>query len=161
MTLLLISASILNALYLFSRLKIYRLHHRPDPVSSPNAKFVPAHLDYEPLQPPSFISRVSSGAWHIFCASWRFLLNMDSPTTKSAGGSKRSKLQQLEVWIPGELEMLLFCIYSPMHSLLWMATTSANWMFMLLIMGGVGVQVNLTVCSSHISVLILFRRCEY
>ena len=52
-----------------------------------------------------------------------------------------SKVQQLEVWIPGELEMTVFCIYSPMHPLLWMATTSANWMFMLVIMAGVGMQV--------------------
>jgi len=54
-----------------------------------------------------------------------------------------SKVQQLEMWIPGELEMTLFCIYSPIHPLLWMATTSANWMFMLLIMSGVGVQMRI------------------
>jgi hypothetical protein len=140
-TLLLISASILNALYLFSRLRLYRLHHRPDPVCSPNAKFVSAHLDYEPLQPPSLISRMSSGAWSTFCASWRFLLDLNLPTTKNGGGLSMSKVQQLEVWIPGELEMMLFCVYSPVHPLLWMATTSANWMFMLVIMGCVGVQV--------------------
>jgi hypothetical protein len=142
MTLILIAASVLNALYLFSRLRLYRLHRRPDPVSSPNAKFVSAHLDYEPLQPPSLISRISSGAWRTFCASWRFLLNSNSPTTKNRGGLTTSKVQQLEMWIPGELEMTLFCVYSPMHPLLWMATTSANWMFMLVIMGGVGVQVS-------------------
>jgi Protein of unknown function (DUF2418) len=142
MTFLLIAASVLNAFFLFSRLRLYRLHRRPDPVSSPNAKFVSADLDYEPLQPPSLISRISSGAWYTFCASWRFLLNMNPPSTKYGGGPTMSKVQQLEVWIPGELEMTLFCIYSPIHPLLWMATTSANWMFMLLIMSGVGVQVS-------------------
>jgi len=52
-----------------------------------------------------------------------------------------SKVQQLEVWIPDDLEKMLFCIYSPVHPLLWMATTSANWMLMLVIMVGTGVQM--------------------
>lgn len=53
-----------------------------------------------------------------------------------------SKVQQLEVWVPGEMELTLFCIYSPIHALLWMATTSANWMLMFLVMGGAGLQVS-------------------
>lgn len=141
MTLLLIMASVLNAFYLLTRLKLYRLHHRPDPVASPNAKFVSADLDYEPLQPLSLISRIISGTWYTFCASWRFLLNMSPPCTSNGRGPKMSRVQQLEVWIPGDLEKMLFCVYSPVHSLLWMATTSANWMLMLLIMLGTGVQV--------------------
>jgi len=141
MTFLLISASVLNALYLFSRLKLYRLHHRPEPVSSPNAKFVSAHLDHEPLQPPSLVSRIFSGAWHAFCASWRFLLNTNPSVPSNSGGAKTSKVQQLEMWVPGKLETMLFCVYSPVHPLLWMATTSGNWMLMLVIMTGVGVQM--------------------
>jgi hypothetical protein len=67
---------------------------------------------------------------------------MNPPIAKNGGGLTMSKVQQLEVWVPGELEMTLFCVYSPVHPLLWMATTSANWMFMLVIMGVVGVQVS-------------------
>jgi len=52
-----------------------------------------------------------------------------------------SKVQQLEVWVPGKLETMLFCVYSPVHPLLWMATTSGNWMLMLVMMAGVGVQM--------------------
>ena len=139
-TILLLAASVLNALYLFSRLRLYRLHHRPDPVSSPNAKFVPADLDYEPLEPISFFSRTSASAWHTFCASWRFLLNIN-PRMTSTRNLKTSQVQQLELWVPGKLEMMLFCVYSPMHPLLWMATTSTNWMLMFVIMAGVGLQV--------------------
>lgn len=142
MSLLLIVGSVLNALYLFTRVKLYRLHNRPDPVSSPSAKFVPADLDFEPLETPSLISRVSSAVWYAFCASWRFLLNMRPRAVPKISGAKMSKVQQLDVWAPGDLETWLFSVYSPVHSLLWMATTSANWMLMLAIMAGVGVQVS-------------------
>ena len=50
-------------------------------------------------------------------------------------------MQALEVWTPGPLEMALFGIYSPVHALLWMATSSANWMVMVLTMFIVSVQV--------------------
>ena len=50
-------------------------------------------------------------------------------------------MQALEVWTPGELEMALFGIYSPVHTLLWTATTGANWILMFFIMFIVGVQV--------------------
>lgn len=53
-------------------------------------------------------------------------------------------MQQLQVWTPGELEMVLFAIYSPVHALLWMAFTSANWIIMAAIMG---------VTSMHVSTL--------
>ena len=141
MTLLLIMASVLNAFYLFTRIRLYRLHHRTDPVSSPNAQFVSADLDFEPLEPPSLVSRLSWGAWSALCASSRFLLNL-SPKVPASNASKILKVQQLQVWVPGELELTFFCIYSPIQVLLWMATTSDNWMLMFLIMGGVGLQVS-------------------
>ncbi|KAJ8700137.1 hypothetical protein PTI98_003193 [Pleurotus ostreatus] len=64
MTLLLIGASIGNAVYLFSRIQVYRLHHRPEPVGSPSAKFVPDDVDLEPLVPTPFppASSLSYGA---------------------------------------------------------------------------------------------------
>lgn len=162
MTLLLLVASVLNSLYLFTRLRIYRLHHKLDPVSSTSAKFVSADLDYEPLEPPSVVSRVATGAWYTFCASWRFLLNLNPPAISSIGNSKSAKIQQLEVWIPGELEMMLFCVYSPVHSLLWMATTSANWMLMLVIMGGAGVQVRMVLGGlAQKKLIVLSFRCVH
>lgn len=140
-TLLLVIASVLNAFYLFTRIKVYRLHQRTDPIASPNAKYVSAQLDFEPLQTPSLVSRVASGSWYLFSASWRFLLNMKPATKSGSKGPKMSKVQQIDMWLPGPLESTLFSIYSPAHSLLWMATTSANWMLMFIIMAGVGVQV--------------------
>lgn len=143
MTLLLISASILNALYLFTRLKLYRLHQRPDLVASPNAQFVSADLDFEPLQPLSLISRISSSVWYTFSACWRFLLNMSPPRKTIGRKLNMSRVQQLEVWIPDDFEKMLFCIYSPVHPLLWMATSSANWMMMCVIMVVTGIQVRI------------------
>lgn len=55
---------------------------------------------------------------------------------------KTTRVHQLSVWNPGELELELFSLYSPIHALLWLATSSANWMLMLFIMGFTGVQVS-------------------
>lgn len=149
--------SILNALYLFTRVRLYRLHHSTDPVSSPSAKFVSAHLDFEPLVPASVLYRVSSGTWNAWCAMWRFLLNM-RPRAAKTNGPKMSKVQQLDVWQPGDMETLLFCIYSPVHWLLWFASTSGNWMLMCIIMGGVSAQVGcLVLCQ--LSQILINSRC--
>jgi len=141
MTLLLFSISVLNAFYLFSRVRLYRLHHCPDPVSSPSSNFVSSSLDFSPIPPPTTSARL----WYAFSAFWRFLLNMDPPKSLYAegNGENMTKVQQLEVWTPGdaELYMGLFVVYSPAHAMLWMGTTSANWMLMFAIMGLVGTQL--------------------
>lgn len=146
MTILLVGASFLNAVYLFSRIKLYRLHRTPDPVSSPNASFVNAQFDFEPLEPPSLVTRMRTAAWFSFSRSWRWLLGMKPPASFVPAPGKMSRVQQLQVWTPGELEMALFSAYSPAHAFLWMATGSSNWMMMTLVMALVGVQVP---CSVH------------
>ncbi|KAK7467146.1 hypothetical protein VKT23_004205 [Stygiomarasmius scandens] len=138
MTFLLFLASFANAIYAFTRIKLYRFHRRHEPVSSPNSRFVAADLD---LEPPSLLSRLGSGAWWSFLAFWRFLLGMKPPAPKIPSRST-PRVQQLEMWTPGELEMTLFGIYSPVHSMLWMATTSSNWIIMFIIMGMVWAQLN-------------------
>jgi hypothetical protein len=45
---------------------------------------------------------------------------------------------QLEIWNPGPLELTLFAVYSPVHALLWMATTASNWMLTFGAMAGTG-----------------------
>ncbi|KAJ7046791.1 hypothetical protein C8F04DRAFT_1061771 [Mycena alexandri] len=142
MSIFLLTTAVLNAIYLFSRIKLYRLHMRPDPVSSPNAKFVAAQLDFQPLEPPPLTARIRKSLWYGFSISWRFLLGMRPPATPTVPAAKTARVQQLEVWTPGELELTLFNVYSPMHVFLWMATGSSNWMLMLLIMGLVGAQAN-------------------
>jgi len=138
MTFLLFLASFANAIYAFTRIKLYRFYRRHEPVSSPNSRFVAADLD---LEPPSLLSRLGSGAWWSFLAFWRFLLGMKPPAPKIPSRST-PRVQQLEMWTPGELEMTLFGIYSPVHSMLWMATTSSNWIIMFIIMGMVWAQLN-------------------
>lgn len=141
MSTILIVGSLLNTFYLFTCIKLYRLHRQSDPVSSPNARFVSAQLDVEPLERPSLVSRFRSGVWSTFDYSWRFLFGMQLSTSPRDVPGKLSRLQQLEVWTPGELEIVLFTVYSPAHALLWMATGSSNWVLMLIIMSVVGIQV--------------------
>lgn len=138
---LLFAASLLNAFYLFTRTRLYRLSRQPDPVSSPNAKFVPR--DYE-LELPSLTSKLSQGVWHLFVEFWRFLLGF-KPSSSRSSPLRNDRIQQLQVWTPGDLELTLFCVYSPTHTLLWMATGSSNWMIMLLAMGFVGLQLNVVI----------------
>jgi hypothetical protein len=70
---------------------------------------------------------------------------MSPPAKKAAMTGKISKVLQLEVWAPGEPEMTLFSVYSPAHVFLWMATTSANWMLTLIVMGIVAAQVRISI----------------
>ena len=135
LTLLLLGAAILNAMYLFTRVKIYRLHRRQDPVSSPNAKYVSEELDFEPLEAPS----IKEQLWGAFTKSFRWLLGMKP---KAAAKTRTAtRILQMEVWTPGDVETSLFCVYSPVHALLWMQTGSSNWIMMFAIMALVGFQV--------------------
>ncbi|KAG6820356.1 hypothetical protein H0H93_001548 [Arthromyces matolae] len=142
-TILLLVAAVLNTIYLFTRLRVYRLHHRAEPVSSPNARFVSAQLDFEPLSVASMGSRVRSGMWFVFSYSWRWLAGLKLPTRMGmGGGGKMARVQQLEVWSPGRFETELFTVYSPVHAIGWMATSSTNWIAMILVMGMVWAQDN-------------------
>lgn len=145
MTFILISASVLNTLYLFSRTRLYQLNLATDPVASPHAAFVPRYTPSNDALPstPLYIS-IFIHLWRAFVVSIRFLLNLSPPKDRqrSRNGAGEEKVQQLEVWTPGELEMGLFAIYSPVHALLWLALTGANWMLMGFIMGIVGMQVS-------------------
>ncbi|KAJ7063319.1 hypothetical protein C8F01DRAFT_1132527 [Mycena amicta] len=139
-TLCLVAASFLNALYLFTRVKLYRLHMRSDPVSSPNSKFVAAQLDFQPLAPPPLPSRIFKSLWFGFNISWRFLVGLQLPVRNPPPPPRVARVQQLEVWTPGEFESMLFNVYSPAHSLLWCATGPSNWISTIFIMGFVSVQ---------------------
>ncbi|KAH8833620.1 hypothetical protein DL96DRAFT_1703270 [Flagelloscypha sp. PMI_526] len=137
---LLVLGSLLNTAYLFTRVKLYRLHLQADPVASPNARFVERDLDYERLEPSPMWKQVVSLLWRGFKISWCFLLGIAPPPESAA--PTISLIQQLEVWTPGEFETTLFCVYSPAHCLMWMATNSSNWMMMFIVMGVVGVQIH-------------------
>jgi Protein of unknown function (DUF2418) len=47
----------------------------------------------------------------------------------------------LTIWSPNEFELHLLCVYSPAHALMWMVTSSANWMLMVMIMALLSKQV--------------------
>lgn len=155
MTFMLVSASILNTLYLFTRTKTYFLNLASEPVSSPHASFIkrprtPHRSSSDDLVPRrsvpalllALLGSLFSALWRGLVLSTRFLLNLSPPKARAPQPWEESeRVQQLEVWTPGALEMALFSLYSPVHSLLWIATTSANWMLTFFIMFIVGVQV--------------------
>jgi hypothetical protein len=140
-TLAIISVSCANAVRMFMSIKLYHMHRQPDPVSSPRASFVPVDLDFSPLQPPTMWTRMRDGAWDGLLTFWRFLFKVGVSKNGSPSNSGPHRVQQLEVWAPGETEIALFCIYSPVHAFLWMATTGSNWVLMCFVMVGVAVQL--------------------
>lgn len=157
----LVSAAILNTLYLFTRTRTYYLNLASEPVSSPHASFVkraPGFLrdssastsdERDPFAAPSAPSLTWSllisllrALWRFLAASVRFLLNLSPPRTRpSQPWEEDERVQTLEVWTPGPLEMALFAIYSPVHALLWMVTTSANWILTIFVMLILSAQV--------------------
>ncbi|KAH7914944.1 hypothetical protein BJ138DRAFT_1170202 [Hygrophoropsis aurantiaca] len=159
-TFILLAASTLNVLHLFTQTRVYQLHKRnqADAVNSPHATFVssPARASSsssnEPAPTPSFRRRLVQLfvsllllAWRLFLGFWRFLLGITPATPSSSPplhGANLDQIQQLEIWTPGELEGVLLSIYSPVHALLWVGTSATNWMLMCFVMGAVGVQTS-------------------
>lgn len=150
-TVLLIGGSFLNALTLFTRIKLYNLYNRPDLVNSPRAVFVTAELDHIPLEPPPLRQRFMKWFKQTLRTLWSFFWNMKS-SQRGDNGSRFERIQQLSVWDPGMFESTLLTIYSPAHAFLWSATNTSNWIMMFSIMGLVGIQVR--ACFSVMAVNI-------
>jgi Protein of unknown function (DUF2418) len=138
MTCLLIIAASLNALFLFTHTKLYHLYLQPDPVASPHARFVST-----PADPPSLTTRLRTYAWSAFLAFWRFLLGISPSSSPGSSAYGGPRVQELEVWTPSEGELMLFCVYSPIHVFLWMLWNAGNWIMMAAIMVGVSCQVRI------------------
>lgn len=133
-----------NAFYFFTRTRLYQLNMASDPVSSPHAKFVRRESSPPPPPPPrrgAIIFSILHNLWRGFAVSVRFLLNMSPPKDRQMASTRYEKVQQLEVWTPEELPMMLLAIYSPVHAWLWLAFSSANWILMFIGMFFVGAQV--------------------
>ena len=82
---------------------------------------------------------------------------MKPPIARFVDDVKTERIQQLNVWTPGELELHLISVYSPIHSLMWMATTGSNWILMFIIMGIVGLQVTIFLASFSIVYLPKYK----
>ena len=137
-TALLIALASFNALFLFTHTKLYHMHAQPDPVSSPHARFVAA-----PADPPPLARRLRTQAWRAAAAAWRFLLGIGtSAASRSSAAESARRVQELEVWTPDARELALFCVYSPVHALLWTAWNSGNWILVACAMAGVSAQVS-------------------
>lgn len=146
---LLLLISCLTSLSLFYHTKLYHLHSQPNTVNSPHARFVSTPNPNTPSLP----SRLRSQAFRAFLAFWRFLLGIGPPNSETeermamdgvAGGAGAvGKVQELEVWTPEEGEKTLFCVYSPLHGLIWQTFSAGNWILVFLILGALTSTVSL------------------
>jgi len=144
-TVLLVGAAFGNAAYLFSRTRKYHFHKKADPIASPNAKFVSKDWDKPRPIRRSWWKVCFAFLWWVFVSFWRFLLNVSPPSPTAKNSSPQSKVQELEVWAPGELELQLFSLYSPVHALLWLAIKQTNWIVMLFSMGLLTITLNVLI----------------
>ncbi|KAH7889688.1 hypothetical protein F5I97DRAFT_1846290 [Phlebopus sp. FC_14] len=163
-TCMLIIASTLNTLHLFTQTRTYRLHRRSrgDPVGSPRTTFVPSPKrgrsvpeDDGGERRSSFVKRIVCLVGRLIRVIWRcfvscvlFLVGISrasASTSSPARGAPAEEIQQLEMWTPGELERTLLSVYSPAHGLLWMCAGRTNWIMMCVVMGIVGVQIGVLV----------------
>ena len=158
-TILLMSFSVLNTYNLSTRTKHYQFLRRQDPISSPNPNFVVTKMDLERLERPSWSKRIRLNIWYVLSLSWRFLFGMQLPHAGPASKEATSKVQELEVWTPSEMETELFSIYSPAHALLWLAIGSTNWLLSILIMGLVSLQVCQKIFSIKHFLTIFIAEC--
>jgi len=141
-SIMLISISLLNATYVFTRIKYYHLFLKPDLVNSPSAEFVDSQdLDYtDNSEPPSVRSRILSQCVHFFWISWVFLLGINRPVEPT---KPTRKVQRLSIWSPERGETQLFIIYSPLHAMLWQAVTPGNWLMIVVLLGITSAQIYL------------------
>jgi hypothetical protein len=157
-TIFLIAISVFNAYSLALRKRNYKFHHKTDPLASPHAKFVVTKLDLEPIELPSLSQRIRSNAAYAFSYSWRWLLGMQPPSRKTLQiKDKTTRVQELDVWEPTELELELFSIYSPAHALLWLGMASSSWILSFMVMVLVSLQVSTDLYSCHCHILIKSR----
>lgn len=126
---------------LFSAVKFYNIHNMQEHISSPHVTRVSARLDFSPIEKPSLLWRILIGIRWIFLNTWRFFIGSSGPATPYEEDPNVSHFQRLNVWCPGEFELHFFPIYSPVHSLLWLAMNGTNWILISIIMLLVGFQV--------------------
>ncbi|CED82747.1 Protein of unknown function DUF2418 [Phaffia rhodozyma] len=123
----------LNAMYLFTRTRSYRMHLRTDPISSPNAKAVE---EDEVMEDSEGISHLKSAQFTdpaLYRAGliWilkrlnpipllRFLISLPaaSDTDKHQSQRRRRMVQQLDIWSPPDFNLQFFSTYTPPASLL-------------------------------------------
>ncbi len=142
---MLIFSSIINTYYMCTRTRNYKFHRRTDPLSSPHAKYVVTTLDLDPLERPTWGQRVRSNLWSAFLFHGGFFLACKPPKRPAPIKEKTSKVLEMDIWDPTEMELELFSIYSPAHALLWLAMRSSNWLLSVLVMGVVGIQVFISI----------------
>jgi hypothetical protein len=57
----------------------------------------------------------------------------------------------LRIWSPNEFELNLLCVYSPAHALMWMITSSTNWIVMVVATAMLSKQVSFLVGSNSLA----------
>ncbi|KAG8770157.1 hypothetical protein FRC12_004474 [Ceratobasidium sp. 428] len=145
MTIFLILGSLLNCLYLFTNTRSYQLHLQSNMVDSPRAKMVrvdmtPAARDMDNRPPPSLVWRLARGLSVHLASAWKLLWG--SKSGRETSWDDIHTVQQIDIWMPDELKMALFSVYSPAHALLWMIFSSSTWFIAFILMAMISGQIH-------------------
>ncbi|KAF9513576.1 hypothetical protein BS47DRAFT_1329438 [Hydnum rufescens UP504] len=144
----LLAFSIVNALYLFTRIRSYHLHYRNELVNSTHASLISKDI-LDPPPPPTISQRALKLVAQSFRTAWRLVFGTSPrpedliPIDLQPGSNK---VQQLDLWNPGDLETALFMhvsflIYSPAHFLAWKIFSAENWFYSFFSMGLISLQM--------------------
>ncbi|KAF8338112.1 uncharacterized protein EI90DRAFT_3041680 [Cantharellus anzutake] len=142
-SLLLFLISFANVLYLFTRFRTYHLHLRPELAPSTHASLVSKDF-LSPPTPTSVPQKIMRLIVQSLTIAWRLAVGT-SPAPEDLIPldlqPNSNKVQQLDVWFPGDFELALFIIYSPAHWFAWKIFSTANWFWSLALMGLLSLQV--------------------
>jgi len=142
-SILLLLISVGNTLYLFTRIRTYHLHLRPELVPSTHASLVSKNF-LTPPSPTSILQKVMRLMAQSIKIAWRLVVGA-SPSPEDLIPldlqPNSNKVQQLDVWFPGEMEMAIFTVYSPAHYFAWKIFSSSNWLWTFILMGLLSLQL--------------------
>ncbi|KAG8957234.1 hypothetical protein FRC03_010355 [Tulasnella sp. 419] len=130
-----------NAAYVFTKFKPYHLHLRKDPINSPNATVIATDLNLEQREKPPFTQRAVRFTRQVVVRSFRFLIGSAPVKEDEEELDGLTRIQQLDVWTPPEMELGLFCVYSPVHTLMYSVMGWNNWITVFIIMGGLSLML--------------------
>ncbi|KAG9031721.1 hypothetical protein FRB95_002393 [Tulasnella sp. JGI-2019a] len=124
---LLILGSFVNAFYVFTRFRTYTLmmRQKQNPIKSPNARFVKRDMDREQEGKSSVMQETFSVLGRQLGAAWRFLIGSSAVPDS---GDKQDSIQELAMWNPGDFELALLTVYSPIHSLFHSMLVRQYWL---------------------------------
>ncbi|KAG8874902.1 hypothetical protein FRB97_005563 [Tulasnella sp. 331] len=104
-----------NWVYMFSHQQISKMEsQKQNAIKSPNARFVKRDMDQCREGRSSVTRETVNVLGRQIGMAWRFLLGSN---TLPDAAERQDTVQELAMWNPGEFELALLTVYSPVHSL--------------------------------------------